>query len=890
MSGNFEWQTEDEIRSSQQAAWDDPPYPPTSPKKTRHIPWRLLALVTVLLAGVGLTVWWRVQVQIDATMQSLRNDVASSYNLVQLAATDQDEELFRSVLSGRDPDWTASQLELFDAGLLFDRTPLGLTVTPDSLPQNLPVPFDDAVADEVAVSIEFTPDLNEAVLTSVQPFVVTTAQGVTDTVLLEQTMVFRRGTQRWLLAPSESDFWGDRQTIETNRLRVEYPARDEAVAIQLAGDLSKAIDRLCAGIADLGCSDELGLTLRLETDLGSLASLAKNSRDQWAYRDVRQGNALILPAPTLIGRPLEENLPVSSGYQALLNAYRPAVLEAVITDSTAWECCQQGALFHVLLDHQLAELGYGEWPIASDDYQQILTDGTRFSDLVYLWRRPSGSPIPAEDQWRLYLAIDFLLNSFPDLTPANMQRLLPVAPNMEEWLSRLLVESDDKVGNSWVLNSLDQAWWIYALQGTLMSETPPIPVPDESLYLACTAEEGSQRPGPASVYRYDLATTTWTSLLSVEGFVWMSPLPSPDALLMQQFVLAEETWQTNLWRDGASQPLYRTDTGFSISFGETDPDGRQLVTYAWEPEQDQTDALLLDLDTCTSDGCDFSRLQGVPRWSPDGQRAVYSGDQATLPTNTLITNERVIIFDPSEPFYERALTLGPSPTAEETVSSEPIGTGYSPFWLDEQTFGYIHVIRDGSPGPAVDEEVVVATVDNQEPRTILTSADLYEYLPAGQDSSRITLAYVVPHPIDRELVFVVAVDELRKDAFVFSYDLATRQPQLRLQVRYDLNHSFSFSPDGRYLIVTGRDHGSFAPRDNSGILYLHDIAANRTTPFAIRLPFFLSSVTYDWTDDSNWLVLAMDDNLVGLIAPDHHYVDVIPHSFGTCTSVAWLQE
>lgn len=890
MSGNFDWQTEDELRNQKQAVWDETPDPHPPSRPGRQIPWRLLSVLVILLAGVGLIVWWRVQARIDATMQTLRNDVASSFNLVQQSVAAGDEELFRSVLSGRDPSWTTSQLELFNAGLLIDRTPLGLTAAPGSLPQTLAVPFDEMVADDAAVVIEFTPDLNEAILTTTQPFAMDTVAGGPSTILLEQATVFRRGTQRWLLAPPEGNFWGEWQTAETSRLRVEYPQRDEAVVTRLVADLTAAIDRFCETIADINCDKEYGVTLRLDTNLDSFATLYDREGGRAGGRKISSGEDLILPAPTLIGRPPEAQRQQSESYQALLNIYLEPTLETVVVDNTGWICCEQGALFQALFDRQMAELGYKQWPINENDYQRFLAEGTRLSDLSYLWRRNNPTALDEENRSRLYAMADFLLAVFPDVSPAQIQRLLPITPNLEEWLSRLRVESQTGAGNAWVLNSLDQAWWLFALQGTLEPDTPPIPLPDDSLYLACTAEEGSQRPGPASVYRYNVGDNTWENMLNVDGFVWMSPLPLSDTLLMQEYALSKETWQNNVWRDQTRYPLYQTKTGFSISFGETDPEGRYLVTYAWEPNQEQTQAILLDLDTCTENGCDYSQLQGLPIWSPHGQLAIYDGDQRTLPNNTLITNERIIIFDPSESFSERRLTLGESPKLDNTMVTQDIGMGYAPFWLDDQTFGYIRVIRDGQPGPVVDEEIVVGTLEDMQPLPIISSRDLYEYLPENQDADRVTLAYVAPHPVDRELIFVVAVDEVQKMAYVFSYDLATHQPTLRLQVRYDLNHSFSFSPDGRYLIVTGRDRSSVSSTDDSGVLYLHNIADNTTIPFAIRLPFFLSSVTYDWTADSNWLMLAMDDNLIALVSPDHNYVQPITHNYGTCTSVAWLQE
>lgn len=890
MSGNFDWQTEDDLRSRQESDWDEQPQPSPEPAGRGRIPWKLVGASFILLAGLGLIVWWRVQTRIEATMDLLRNDVASAFNLVQLAAREQDEELFRSVLSGGDPAWTTTQLDLFADGLFLDRSPLGLTLAPGDQPTSLPLPFDEATAADIPATIEFSPDLNEAVVTTVRPFMSHPATG-TDVVLLEQTAVFRRGVQRWLLAPPEGDFWGDWQETETPRLRLRYPQRDAEVAAQLATDLTDAIDRLCQTLEDINCVDGYNLSVLLDTDPEALDSLLDREDPLGTARDANVGYRLVLPAPTLIGKPIDEGEGMQAvGYETLFGVYLRPVLKAVVSESTGYECCEQGILFDALFQHQMSELGYDDWPVDEGTYRRILAAGTRFSDLGILWPTLQRGPY-GENRDQLLAGFDFLLHAFPDLTAARVQRLLPISSTIEEWLGRLLTDSEDKSRNAWILSSLDQAWWIFAQQGSLApSEPPPIALPQESLYLACSSEEVSQRGGPASAYRYDLVDQSWDPILDVEGFIWMSPLPTPKTLLMQEFALSDETWRTNVWRDGASHKLYSTDTGYSISFGETDPAGRYLVTYAWEPEQERPNALLLDLDACSEDGCDFGRLQGLPVWSPNGQLALYSGDEATTPGNTIITNERVIILDPSSSFAEAPLSLGDSPTLDGDEVRRPIGSGYAPFWLDDQSFGYVQVVRTGILGPTLGTEVVVSSVENNARETLITSAELLQSLPVEQAPSRLTLAYVVPHPIDRDLLFIVAVDEIQQMAYVFSFDLATREPMLRLHVRYDLNHSLSFSPDGRYLIVTGRDRTGQISADESGVLYLHDIAANTTMPFALRLPFFLSSVTYDWTADSNWLMVALDDNLLALIAPEYGTIQPITHNFGTCTSVAWLDE
>jgi Tol biopolymer transport system component len=111
-----------------------------------------------------------------------------------------------------------------------------------------------------------------------------------------------------------------------------------------------------------------------------------------------------------------------------------------------------------------------------------------------------------------------------------------------------------------------------------------------------------------------------------------------------------------------------------------------------------------------------------------------------------------------------------------------------------------------------------------------------------------------------------------------------------LQTDHSIYHSLGFSPDGRYLVVTGLAREMTARSDPAAILFLHDIARNETTPFLTRQPTFIASQSYDWSADGRWLSFALDDNLVAMVAPDEGYVRPLLHGYGACTSVAWLNE
>ena len=888
MSSNFDWQTEEDNRRAQ-SSWDEPP-DPAPQRRRRNIPWRLLAVVAVLVVAVGGIIWWRVDQRIEATMQAFRTDIIASHNLIQRAAAEGDEEIFRSALSGRAPSWTTAEVELFRQQLFVDRAPLGLTPVEGSLPAILTAPDEEMAADERAAAIEFSPDLTEAIVTVDQPYVVggtgiSTVGGPSDTVVLQQTHVFRRGDTRWLLAPPLDEFWGDWLTYEGESLNLIYPARDQAIAERLAADLDREIERMCATLEEIDCSADLHLTVRFDTDPAVLAALAE---PMGALRRAQEREDILeLPTPTLVGLPAAGDAQGEPAYRALRDGYARHLLSAVVAQVVSWQCCHDALAFNVLMEYQSAQLGLFHWPITAADHERVLAERLRLSDLTTLLR--GGLPAEATEQevWQLRTAIDFLINGIPGTTAADMQRTLGRSRNFGGFLNRILTISEmDEMA---IPSDLDLAMWLYAYGGPLSTSNPDTTPSDQELYLACTATDGNQPSDISRMLRYQTDAGQWAEVYGLEGFIWMSALADPRTLLMQEFALSSEQWRTNIWRDGAISPAFvPADGSYGISFGETDPTGRQLMAYTFNAGTDDISGLVVDLDNCEA-GCAKRTIPGRPYWSPDGQWALYLGDSAGYPENAMMTaNSRFILLQAELEPGQQPLALGPGDATANARDLIELGWGRAPFWSDERTYGYIRRVDEGSTG-FNEDEIVIATLEEHEPQVILRTSDVYAFLPDLIDERDLSLGYVATHPRQPNKLFIVALDMRAQRAYVVLYDLAERLPEVRLSLLYHLNHSLSFSPDGRYLVLTGLDRRESMSSANSGMLLLHDIAANRTSPFMTRLPFFLPSVVFDWTDDSQWLAMALEDNLLGLVAPDEQSVQLLSHGYGSCTSVAWLQ-
>ena len=121
---SFEWQTEEDSR------WDEDVAPPDPPKRARRRwPWWLL-LVVVLVGTAVFLIYRQLNQRVETATENVEADLLASYAVLQRAAQSRDENLFGSLISGRDDEWSQAQRDLLNAGLLFERSGFGLEWVP----------------------------------------------------------------------------------------------------------------------------------------------------------------------------------------------------------------------------------------------------------------------------------------------------------------------------------------------------------------------------------------------------------------------------------------------------------------------------------------------------------------------------------------------------------------------------------------------------------------------------------------------------------------------------------------------------------------------------------------------------------------------------------------
>ncbi|MFW5942787.1 MAG: hypothetical protein ACOCXI_13385, partial [Chloroflexota bacterium] len=454
---SFEWQTEEESSWEEAITADEG----EQPEQQRRWPWIILLLAVGL---VGLFSGSRmVQDRVAEATERVEADVRSSHELARQAAMDRDLELFVTMLSGRSQGWTDAQKERLEQRLLYADTARLFGWEPAGVD---PGPGD----------VTLNADLTEAVLISEESFVVGNGQDVTRTITLSQTAVYRQGSQRWLLSPPDSEFWGRWRNTADEILRMAYPRRDEALALRLAEDIDAALEDLCQ--TTITCPERSTIRLRLETDPRSV--LLANQPEAIFSAD----GELTLPAPTLMGHPVDE-----ASYEALARGYTSFAATGLLLETAGYECCQ-GILFQqAIVSQQLAELGLRPPPVAPGEYARLLDVRLSVDRLLAMWNSTTAVEEPAAVPIEIYSFLEFMREqgATPDNTLRNYQLALADGLGFWQWVPMF---TDYEPGRPDVL---EEEWRAYTREKLLQAQAAAslpagLSLPEQDLVALCGSE------------------------------------------------------------------------------------------------------------------------------------------------------------------------------------------------------------------------------------------------------------------------------------------------------------------------------------------------------------------------------------------------------------------
>lgn len=828
---NFDWRTEEHD------SWDErlPVSDRTTSPRRLHLVIFSLGAAAIL---AGLLLYWQAKRQVTAVETAASGDVLAAHHLVWTAAQGEDEELFTSLLLDEEAWWLEAQRQLMTSNLLFAPRALG---------------FQPLAVEPVSAQVTLSPELTTAEVQFELPYAVQMMDGMTETIVLRQTAAYQQKDGHWLLAPLPNAAWQVWLASQGRTLTLVYPRRDEAVAQRLAFDLDTALADMCRLLPDLHCPDDFHVYLRLESDPATLARAAD------LKTIMSNGRRLELPTPTLVGLPVDE-----AGYQALARGYAVAVVSAAITDLVGYECCRRGLFYQALLDKQLSWLGLRPWSLTPAGYDQLLLGGSWLEQADRLWNRPLLQPDEAGQP--VYALVDFLVEttgetSFAVTNLSEMQRQLAQHATYLEWVAHL-------VGGESQVETFYDAWLTFIDRHTASAQqaTPPVPWPAQVAQLFCrsTDEQTVVR------HEYDPATAAWSQTVLGDydstGRTAVFPLPGGEKYI-GSYQLASDSQTTTsrigIWRLGVLVAQVQNSTvrsDLTLFFtGQTDPTGRYLVFAGNAGRQ----FALLDRESCRNEDCPLRPLPNPPVWSPDGSQTLLAGDTPPMMPGANALRRH----------WQLPLYLADA-GGERLVE---IGQGVSPFWVDDEHYGYVRLNEAG------ETELVTAALHDHQPQRRLRTANLLAAIQPNETGWRPEQLFIVSaqvNPADPTIWFVVASGSLQRDP-PYAQFLVRQAPGQANDGRTDLLFQSQgqvvahFSPDGRWLVLV---YHHYERQETMGLL---NLATGHMIPIAPS-PFGNGT----WSADGNWFLQHYGRYSL-LIAPAHNYQRLILPPVPWCDQAQW---
>lgn len=833
---SFDWRTEED---------GAPPWEPPAPRPPRQGSRRplLAGLLVVVLAAASIFYLYRqASERISATEAAVTDEVLASHQLVTLAAEAEDPELLRSVLSGADENWARAQAERIADGMAAGHAHFGLEPVGDSL-------------EPPAVTLD--PEMRAAELTWPAQFVVTDSVGITQTVALTQTAIYRRGSDNWLLAPPLPDFWGGSDEYRGEYLEAIFAERDEALARRLAAELDGFLAGLCSS---RGCPAGFRIRLILSTNpvvFGSLepASLATS------------GRTVSLPTPTLVGLPLDE-----AGYTALQRGYARLLSAAVLGELAEYGCCRGELYAAGWLHWQQHQLGLRPWPLDAEAYERLLLHLPSLTEYSFLMRNDTldSGEIGFEEWAVVYAFAQFLDEEYHPALAAS-------AVNTP--FTRLLQQNGVST-RAWTSAF---ARFIYAKSASGQVVEAPLPLPEADMALRCEGDGDH-----AALSRVDLQGGQWQTLYqeaywpseSPLRYSFAEPLAQGNGLVVisREDLVSMGTGEQDGFEAKAAFSLAVVHEGITTTLvsataetwdelpqtypSHTDPLGQYLVLGDYAPQRAtfQPHFTLVELDGCDGSSCPTTALPGDVQWAPDGS--------ATLMT-------------------VRAREAGSLPElyagdarGENGVS---LGHAYTAAWLDSTRYAYVTMVLAGVPQAAL---VVRALPDHAElgriPLTNLWPL-AGETEPALPDGAVLEAQRLVARPGDPHTVLVDVADIYagsRAGATRFLARLSDDWSELATsRLLGSATRLGSFSGSGRWLMEMSINN----PRAATLLLDLEEwpAAASPSRQFG---PDYLIG---PWAPQGDWLPLTSETHML-LYNPSADYSLFVPFEDRSCYFQTWL--
>ncbi len=816
---SLDWQKDDEVD------WDDPLQPEEEPQEPRRRrPWGLVLLLVLLTTAVFIIVR-EVTQRVETATESVEDELLASVKVIQDAAVDADRALFSAFLSGRDAEWAQANEMLVAEEMYLQRPVFGLQWLAEE-------------PETAVISTTLSSDLRSAEVLLEYDYELDVGNGLTDTIALQQTAVYRLGENKWLLAPPEPEFWGEEKSLETGALTVIYPERDEAIVRQLAADWAAEWAGVCTLFGE-SCDREFRLTVDMSTDPASLID-ENGEFDETAV--------VYLPTPSLVGLPSDRN-----GYGVLYRGYLAQILRPFWQTFVHKECCGGEQLYNAAVRQVWREIS--GWPAGDTavDWQVIQQNKITLQDANRLWSRAE----PTVENQQLAAAIVTFLAVERGIPPVQILHSL-ADPQVGTLVSYL----DDYFGESLSPELWEREWTQFVQQRAGVEASSDLPQQD--LLMLCRPDWGRK----LALYRHDLQQGT-TELVQDFNYQYndgfMMALPDDSGIAMSgigndnradAFLL-----QKNVRFD--VQP----DRETSLRPYMVNSSGNYVLWYQFgDPPVDEKVYTILDVTACLdAHDCQVQMDDVYPVWSPDGERMI--GTRFSVPFLTGLN-------------VEYLLTLR-SGDGDEFMRA--LGFGASPVWLDDHRYAYVQTLDNGR------FQLFAAESDQEvKPELLLGAEDIAQVLPNADTPVFVDFIFRDPHHADRLFLMLRIRTFDQFDRTLLAYDLETGELEIRWTLGEAVRHPgvYKLSPDGDWLLTSSILPGDPPMTD----IHLHHLQSGATITLTMGSASRWPNLLYaDWSANSDW-VSYPQNGMIELFAPNTGDTHVVAADALYCTNAVWTNE
>jgi hypothetical protein len=401
-------------------------------------------------------------------------------------------------------------------------------------------------------------------------------------------------------------------------------------------------------------------------------------------------------------------------------------------------------------------------------------------------------------------------------------------------------------------------WQLFAYERSLSAQRPPpIPLPDEEITLMCASHPETPVDGLFNLYNYNLAAESYVRTLILRPIRYITALPDRSGLVIAMEEERDGERSGQLW-------LYQSGPGL-IYEGPVDDmpawrvDGRHSTRQQFVLENGFLQYALVNRTDCNLFHCSLQELPGRPVWSPDGTRLLITGLDST-------TSEPTVWYGDGQ------------------ASDLPqLDAGDLPFWLDNETFGYIELDleADISEAGVIFQPIIIRRLEQQVPQLIASNESLRKLVPAEVRPDGLFIQGIFPIPDGSGRILIRGLDwssrlqEPPDGTLFFIAAPQTGEHTWLFQSDKLFWGDITFSPDGRWLAMEGSLQFTL-----DQTLYLYHPDQNRTLPLYLE-----PASTYGWLADGQWFWQVQND-LLYLLALDHDYRMLRPLPVSGCRMAA----